>query len=156
MRTRGAQHRLDPLRHRDVGAQADGHGVRSLLGDGIVIGQLEAGEHEQLVFAPGTGRLALDRGEVRLVVRGTDVAAVARGVICDREDVEAAPAVEIDHLFDPEGAVTPGRMGVELTKERHGASLHPTTFFWPPRRFACKLRWLSHYCNPWSTSLPPC
>jgi hypothetical protein len=46
-------------------------------------------------------------------------------MVRDREDVEAAAAVEVAELPQAERAVTPCRVCVELAEERAGLGLHP-------------------------------
>jgi hypothetical protein len=48
-------------------------------------------------------------------------------VVGDREDVEAAAAVEVAELPQAERAVTPRRVRVELAEEWTGLRLHPPT-----------------------------
>ena len=68
----------------------------------IVVRQLEARQDEQSILAPGALGLVLDSSEIRLVVERMNLPLLARRMVGDREDVEPAPAVEIDDLAEPE------------------------------------------------------
>ena len=69
-RRSGVAHRLGKAAiHRDELAQANRDGVAGKVGVRVVVGQLEAGDDEQVVARPGPLRLALDGLEVGGVAR---------------------------------------------------------------------------------------
>jgi hypothetical protein len=67
----------------------------------LVVGQLEAGNHEEAVALARAACLLVDLREIRVVVRGSySVRCVleirAADVVSDAQDVEAARAVHVD------------------------------------------------------------
>ena len=119
-----------------VTAKVEGERMRGQDGLGMVERELQARNDEQSVRSPGARCLALDLGKVERERRLLDRAEVqafflAPGivrphhVIRDAEDVEAAPAVQVDEVGDGELTVAPACMGVELAEERAEASSHP-------------------------------
>ena len=118
LRARGAQSTLEPAFDPDEGVQPDRQRVRRARRIGVVVGQLEARNHEQVVEPRRPRGLGGEVVEVLGEVRAVDVASLARRVIGDGEDIEARPAVQIAELPRREGAVAPGRVRVELAEER--------------------------------------
>ena len=64
---------IDPIVDRHVLAQAHGDAVGALLRTVVVVGQLEPGNHEQVVRVERARGLGLDRRQVLAVVSGVDV-----------------------------------------------------------------------------------
>ena len=85
---------------------------------GVVVGQLEARDHEQVVEHAGAGGLARELRQVRGEVPAVHAALAADDVVGDREHVEAGAAVQIAELAWRELAVAPRRMRVELAEQR--------------------------------------
>src|SRR5512146_2239829 len=88
----------EPGRDVDVRAQPDRDGMSRAEWVRVVVRELEAGDHEKVVQLPRPERLRPDLAQVRVVGAGGDLARLARGVVGDREDVEAVSAVEITEL----------------------------------------------------------
>jgi hypothetical protein len=129
---RVAERRLEAVRERRQVAQADGEGVRGEPRVGVVVGQLEAREQQQVVDPAGTHGRGLDRTEVGGEVGRVDVRPpVTGGMVGDAEDVEAVASVEIDELGERQGSVAPVRVRVQLAQQwagsdRHSAIVPPT------------------------------
>src|SRR5688572_19311485 len=92
---------------------------------GMVVGELEAGDHDHPVERPRTLGLAVDCGHVLgehglVEARGLGAPRVVapQDVIGDAEDVEPGAAVEVDELPEGQLAVAPSRVGVELAEQR--------------------------------------
>ena len=122
---------LDPIVDRDVLAQAHGDTVGALLRTVVVVGQLEAGNHEEVVGVERARGLGFDRRQVLAVVAGVHV--IVRRPACDdvvghAENVETGIPVEIDELGERQHPVAPGGVCVELAKERMAVIGHTCIF----------------------------
>ena len=98
VRARRSERSVEPGRDVDVRPQADRDRVPGPLGVRIVVRELEAGDHEQVVELAGAERLRADVAQVRVVVAGVHLGRAARRMVGDSEDVEAAAPVEIAEL----------------------------------------------------------
>ena len=135
-------------------AEADGDRVRRFVGVLGVVGQLDAGKHEQVVQGSRASGLAKNVRDVRGMhlasyaacrpLRPIEPGIVgADGVIGDAENVEASAAVEVDELAHGEAAVTPRRVRMQLAEERLDSVPHRASLCPPP-----SLRW----AKMWSLS----
>ncbi len=125
LRARGAQSRLEAFVDADEGAEADSDGMPGFDRVGILVGQLEAGQDEQVVQAARPLALGRDLVEVGVEVGLLDMEA-GQGVVGDGEHVETGPAVEVAELAHAPGAVAPRRVGVELAEKRAELGGHLT------------------------------
>src|SRR5581483_11375281 len=96
--SRSGESRLEAELDADESPQPHGDRMCGARRIGIVVRELEAGDHEQAVADAGAHRFDLDVAEVLVVVAGADMPGATRGVVGDGEDVEAAAAVEIAEL----------------------------------------------------------
>src|SRR5262245_14092687 len=126
------ERRREAVRERHVLAQPDGDGMGRTPGIDLVVGKLEARDHEEAVAPEGARGLALDLGEVLAVRVGPDPTRAGRDhgvvlpvrVVAHAEDVEAGGAVELDELAHGKVAVAPRRVRVELGQQRRDLAVH--------------------------------
>jgi hypothetical protein len=115
----GCERRVEPVVEAHEAPQPDGDGMRGAARVGVVVGQLEAGDHEQAVEPPRPLTFLRDPLQVLVVPLAREGgAAGAADVVGDREHVEARRAVEVDELAQGEGAVAEGRVRVKLAEQR--------------------------------------
>jgi hypothetical protein len=117
LRAGSAQSLFQPGAHADEGAQPERDAVAGCFGLCDLVGQLEAGQDEQVVEPPRPLALGVDLTEVRVEVGRLDVV-VQHRVIGDREHVEAVASVEVAELAHAERPVAPGRVCMQLAEER--------------------------------------
>ena len=129
------ERRLDPVVHGHELPAAHGYGMRRHVRVEVVVRELEAREHEQVVVPPCSLRLRGELGKVVGVVRGPDAArrrvgrepriVAAVDVVGDAEHVEPVASVEVDELGHGQCAVAPPRVRVELAEQRLDLPAHP-------------------------------
>ncbi len=126
-RARLRERGIEPGRDVDVRPQPDRDGVSRAERVRVVVRELEAGNHKEVVQLARPQRLGANRAQVGVVGAGVHLALLARRVVGDREDVEAAATVQVAELPQAERAVTPRRVRVELAEQWTGLRLHPPT-----------------------------
>jgi hypothetical protein len=126
---------VDPVVDPHELPAADRDRVRCAEWVEVVVGQLEAGNEQEVVLASGALRLGRELPQVLGVFRSVEPTGrrigcqprvvAARNVVGDAEDVEAGASVEVDELADAQGAVAPVRMRVELAEQWPDFPTHP-------------------------------
>jgi hypothetical protein len=115
---RRGQRAVEAVVEADEAAQPEREHVRGLQWIGVVVGELETGDHDQAVAGCGPLGLRLERGEVGLEARRGDSASRrAVNVVGNGKDVEPGAAVQIHERTQVERAVAPGRVSVKLAEQ---------------------------------------
>ena len=111
----------DAALDRDELMQPERESMCRVVGDVPIVSQLEPGEDEEPVLGQGARRLELQLSEIAGPAPGVDrpVQRIIQpsGVICDAKNIESRCSVEIDELRDRKDAVTPRRVGMQLTQQ---------------------------------------